>query len=334
MRTAIYGCGDRLEKWIINNAYFKKWLIEECDYDIQVIIDRDRKKQGQFVCINTDVSVVELNKCVDFDIECFIITPSVGSEMIRNSIKQCIDNDPQIIELDTLIKMYYKWLYCQEKVTGANAVEIGGPSKIFEDLYAGFRSCDGVNYSVETTWGDFSSFSYEYSGRQLGKQYICEATELKDIPDTTYDVYLSSNNLEHIANPIRALTEAYRVVKNGGLILIAVPRKENTFDHLRDVTSFSHLLDDYLNKVDEYDLSHLSEILDNHDFLLDPECGGREKFLDRSQKNYINRCLHHHVFSMDTLKTVFEYLGFKILRTGADPYNWIIVGEKIAEMKK
>lgn len=47
-----------------------------------------------------------------------------------------------------------------------------------------------------------------------------------------------------------------------------------------------------------------------------------------SQKNNDNGCLHHYVFSVETLSEIFKYLGINISRTGAGPYNWIIVEKK------
>ncbi len=76
------------------------------------------------------------------------------------------------------------------------------------------------------------------------------------IDKNSYDFLLSSNNLEHIANPLRALKEFYRILKPGGILLITVPVKEKNFDHNRQYTSFEHILLDYIKNTQEDDLTH------------------------------------------------------------------------------
>jgi len=73
-------------------------------------------------------------------------------------------------------------------------------------------------------------------------QYICDATDLGMIPDESYDFLLSCNSLEHMANPLKAMGEWLRILKHGAYLLIIVPDKRYTFDHLRPITSFEHLL--------------------------------------------------------------------------------------------
>jgi hypothetical protein len=110
----------------------------------------------------------------------------------------------------------------------------------------------------------------------------------------------------------------YRLVRKKGRIIIAVPIREKTFDHRRAYTTFEHIMQDYENDISEDDLSHLTEILELHDYDLDTPCGGREKFKERDLHNVENRCLHHHVFSEECLRKMFgvfnlnvvEFIGF------------------------
>ena len=92
-----------------------------------------------------------------------------------------------------------------------------------------------------------------------------DATDLNKIPDLSYEFILSSNCLEHVANPIKALKEWVRVLKGDSLILLVLPSKEYTFDHNRPITKFKHLIEDYNNDTKESDLTHLDEILKSHD---------------------------------------------------------------------
>jgi SAM-dependent methyltransferase len=84
---------------------------------------------------------------------------------------------------------------------------------------------------------------------------------LSAIPDERFDFVILNHVIEHVANPIRLVCEIFRVVKQGGHVVIACPDKHYTFDKNRDLTQFSHLLE-------EYNLG-ISEVTDEHylDFL-------------------------------------------------------------------
>jgi SAM-dependent methyltransferase len=112
-------------------------------------------------------------------------------------------------------------------------IEIGGPSpEIFgPHIYPAITSLDNVNF--KTTWEgsiqEGNTFVFHPS-RPPGRQYIREATALVDIPSASYDFLLSSHTLEHTANPILALREWLRVLKDNGVVVLVLPHKEGTFD--------------------------------------------------------------------------------------------------------
>ena len=80
--------------------------------------------------------------------------------------------------------------------------------------------------------------------------------------------------VEHTANPIKAIKEWMRVLKNKGSLIIVFPDKDRTFDNKRPVTSLNHLIDDYVANTEEDDLTHLPEILNLHNFYKDPLAEG------------------------------------------------------------
>ena len=162
----------------------------------------------------------------------------------------------------------------------------------------------------------------------LGQVYISDATDLSAIADNEYDFVLSSNNVEHIANPLKALKEFCRILKRNGAIVIAVPVKERTFDHNRSDTTFEHLCQDYDHNIKEDDLSHLPEILELHDYSMDLPCGGKTAFERRAKQNFYNRCLHHHVFSEMCLKQMYEWLDVEVIDFWKVAENYIILGRK------
>ena len=157
------------------------------------------------------------------------------------------------------------WRKHSKLFTGKRGLEIGGPSEIFSPIYKQCSSCDGVNFSSDTTWwvkGD--SNAYTFKGKTLGKVFIADAVNMDVVPSAGYDFVMSSNNLEHIANPIKALKEFLRAAKPGGGIIIVVPAKKYMFDHKREYTSFEHMLSDFENNMQE-DARNTIIVLKNFD---------------------------------------------------------------------
>lgn len=217
---------------------------------------------------------------------------------------------------------------------GRYGLEVGGPSGVFQDegfipIYKLAGEIDGCNFSNTTLWeGDIESGkNYNYYKNKKGFQYISEATDLSVIPNSKYDFVLSSNCLEHVANPLKALAEWIRVIKKDGLLLLVLPNKKYCFDHNRPVTEFSHLLSDFHNNTNEDDLTHLNEILELHDLKMDKLAGSLEQFRERSLNNFENRALHHHVFSIPVLKEMFNYFKLEIILTH-EGGQFTILGKK------
>ena len=75
--------------------------------------------------------------------------------------------------------------------------------------------------------------------------------------------------------------------------------------------------------------SFLNEILDLHDLSRDLQAGSMEDFKVRSQANFTNRALHHHVFSRAVLIILFKYVKLEPLYFKEFSENFIITGQKI-----
>lgn len=231
-------------------------------------------------------------------------------------------------------KRINNFVYINQLFANKSGLEIGGPSGIFRNggfipLYKIVKELDGCNFSNTTIWeGNIESGrNYNYGKNKKGIQYISEATDLSLITNSKYEFVISSNCLEHVANPLKAIEEWIRVLKSGGLLLLVLPNKEYCFDHNRPITEFSHLLKDYQNNITENDLTHLDEILELHDLEMDKPAGSLEQFRERSLNNFENRALHQHVFDLTNLKEIFNYFKLEILLTH-EGREYIILGKK------
>lgn len=221
----------------------------------------------------------------------------------------------------------------QDLLRGKLGLEIGGPTKLFRrdlPIYKVINSLDGVNFSTTTVWeGQLKEGkTYRYMKGKVGSQFICDATDLSRLTSNSYDFLLSSNNLEHIANPLKAMMQWLRILRPGGYLLLVLPRKESNFDHRREITPFCHLLNDFDNQITEHDLTHLNEILEYHDYTMTPDTGDRASLERRSLSNFDNRCLHHHVFDMALMEKMFAHFDLRIVLRAETPTDYIAVGCK------
>lgn len=214
----------------------------------------------------------------------------------------------------------------QDCLKGKRGIEIGGPSVLFSDalpLYDVVDEIDCINHSDETIW--FNRMA-EPAARRFAHEYVCDAVDLNMISDESYDFLLSSHCLEHIANPLKALAEWMRILKHGAYLLIIVPDKRLTFDHLRPVTPFRHILNDFEQNTGEDDLSHLPEVVRLHDAKLD--LLSKELGSDWSD-NLHTRRMHHHVFDRELLVQMADYSGLKAMRLDwMNPYHIIMLAKK------
>ena len=215
-------------------------------------------------------------------------------------------------------------------------IEIGGPSPIVFGLksifpvYVFAREIDGINFSTDTVWeGKIEAGkTYKYFQNHCGYQYICEASDLSGIQDSKYDFALSSHSLEHIANPIKALLEWNRVLKKSGKLVLILPDKTRTFDSLRNYTDYKHLIEDFRNNTTEHDQTHMNEILELHNYTNDPG-SNKTSFRDSLSNNFIHRMAHHHVFSLELIKQILDFAGFKtVYQQACPPFHLATIAEK------
>lgn len=213
------------------------------------------------------------------------------------------------------LKSFYRYL---PYVSGKSGLEIGGPSGLFKKgqvlpLYEEIGRLDNCDFSKTTVWAKHAEAFNFCDTKAPGKTLFCDGSALVDVANSTYDVVLSAHNLEHFANPIKALREWQRVLRPDGALILVLPNYRETFDHLRTPTSVDHLFDDFERETGEDDLTHLQEILEKHDLKRDAGAGSRQDFEKRSLENFSNRCLHHHVFDEINSSELLSRVGFEVL---------------------
>jgi SAM-dependent methyltransferase len=213
--------------------------------------------------------------------------------------------------------------------TNKRGVEIGGPSTqiVYANniIYKNATSMDNVIFSKNTIWSNHTK-EYKYYNGKTGNVIINDAVNISGVQDEIYDFCFASHCLEHIANPLKAINEWLRIIKNEGYLILILPEKSVCFDHKREYSKFSTLLSQYEKNVGEDDLSTLPEILKNHDLSMDLPAGNLAQFRKRSLDNFNNRCLHHYVYYPELLMEICKYFKCQFIHTFTIGINiWFII---------
>lgn len=205
-----------------------------------------------------------------------------------------------------------------EPLTGAEALEVGGPSALFREggllpVYPLLGSIDGVQWQAQTAWHSLDAEEgYSPDGLPRGVLRVLDDVELAALPSDSYDAVICSHVLEHIANPLLALEAWRRVTRPGGYLLIVAPHMSGTFDHRRTLTPLAHMIEDRERGTGEDDLTHLQETLDLHDRNRDAERPG-EEWAQQRGANASTRLLHHHTFTTPSLLRLLDHAGLRLL---------------------
>ncbi|MGB7552188.1 MAG: methyltransferase domain-containing protein, partial [Chromatiaceae bacterium] len=74
---------------------------------------------------------------------------------------------------------------------------------------------------------------------------IDDGERLETIADFSQDFVIANHFIEHCQDPILFIKNMLRVLRNGGIIYLAIPDKRYTFDRNRPDTPVEHMVRDY-----------------------------------------------------------------------------------------
>ncbi|CAB4904365.1 unannotated protein [freshwater metagenome] len=221
---------------------------------------------------------------------------------------------------------------------GLRGLEIGGPSAVFGTggrypVYPSLSACDGVQWRASTAWHDLDEQEpYAPEGAASGHFYVADGGTLDGLPDSAWDVVLSSHVIEHFANPLRALQAWRRVLVDRGWVVLVAPHMSGTFDHRRPATTLDHLIADFAAGTAEDDLTHLEETLALHDRARDADALTPEEWAEARGDNLNTRLLHHHVFDGERLLLMLDEAQLKIEQVAVrHPHDIFVLARFAAE---
>ncbi|MEN9843809.1 MAG: hypothetical protein RLZZ612_1638 [Pseudomonadota bacterium] len=120
--------------------------------------------------------------------------------------------------------------------------------------------------------------------------------------DASQDFVILNHVIEHVANPIRVIIECFRVLRDGGKLVMSAPDMRFSFDRDRALTTPAHLWAEYEAGVTEVSDAHYEEFLRavHPEALADPAvfAGAMISVRDRRE--------HAHVWNSDTFRALLQ----------------------------
>jgi SAM-dependent methyltransferase len=131
-----------------------------------------------------------------------------------------------------------------------------------------------------------------------------DVDRLSALDDASQDFVIASHLLEHLADPLTQLSEIYRVLKPGAVVLVYLPDRRHTFDRKRAATPLAHLIADHRDRATVVSDEHIEDYLRKTD-VWDPNWTPdqeREQFELNRQ-----RSIHVHCWSEDEFLPVLVH---------------------------
>jgi GT2 family glycosyltransferase/predicted SAM-dependent methyltransferase len=141
--------------------------------------------------------------------------------------------------------------------------------------------------------------------------FVGDAEALSEIPDKRFDFIIANHVLEHTTDPIAALLEWHRLLRDNGVLFLALPDKRFTFDRPRERTPLKHLISDH--KSDQparyRNFEHLKEWATHVEGLAEGSAEWAEWVNSQFQNGYN---IHNHVWILEDVLQLISYLRLKI----------------------
>jgi SAM-dependent methyltransferase len=155
--------------------------------------------------------------------------------------------------------------------------------------------------------------------------YVTDGFRLPAIADSSQDFVIANHVLEHTPNALGALGAWHRVLRQGGVLFVAVPIVDRTFDCGRPVTTPEHILEDWQVRgtsaeVTAHDLPHYREwvtislvAISNQNGTPLPPWSAEEWEQEARRRLEVSDEIHFHTFTCDSFRTLLMEVAPAVL---------------------
>lgn len=140
---------------------------------------------------------------------------------------------------------------------------------------------------------------------------VDDGETLASVPDRSQDFVIANHFIEHCEDPIKAIKNMLRVLKDGKYLYLVVPDKRSTFDVNRPLTPLGHLLAHYMNSSEIKRNDHFMEYAKYvHMHYVDGSAEPDRFLLEKEAQSLINKnySIHFHVWTADTFKHFLQFM--------------------------
>lgn len=157
---------------------------------------------------------------------------------------------------------------------------------------------------------------------------VDDGEKLSKFEANSQDFIIANHVFEHFENPIYAIRNWASVLNPGGVIYAAIPDKDHTFDRARELTPFSHLVQDYVEGPFRSRIFHYRDWFENAQ--VEGQGIDVEAKVALAMKEHPN--VHFHVWDRASIEEMFK--RFKNYAPIADAEFHQNGGEVIVIVKK
>ncbi|CAN5540919.1 hypothetical protein BH18VER1_BH18VER1_18210 [soil metagenome] len=197
-----------------------------------------------------------------------------------------------------------------------NGIEVGAGNRPFP-----------LQETVRVSYGDIrdlASVERYFDSRDVKVGSSIDAQTFAGIETDSLDFVISAHVIEHLWDPIGSIVNAIRVLRAGGVHLLAVPDLRHTFDRLRPETTVEHSLRDYADGGS----STCQQAYEEHLRYVHPELTGEhypdaeiERQAIENVKRWPEFDIHFHAWTRE---------AFEALLAAAQSYSPFVVEETVS----
>ena len=133
---------------------------------------------------------------------------------------------------------------------------------------------------------------------------VTDLESMRGLADESEDFIVANHVLEHVEDPLRALSSIARVLRIGGVAFLALPDKRFTFDKDRAITPLAHLTKDHREGPDWSLAGHYNEWCRCIDGLQGAAHAQKVSVMLAQRSN-----IHFHVWDYPAMLELFAYVA-------------------------